>query len=159
MDALIDKLFLQSQANAIRKLWEDVDSRLLIQKEIGKKLLDHADIISDLPLTQLMFITSLSNFADSEQECYNIASIIHWGIHKIDLMPKVTEHKGQELAYRCLICLSLFKGYMIMRCEHYGYPSPSFYRNAGIGSFKQIGMADIGDHFNQWESFIGEVFV
>jgi len=40
MSDLIDKIFPESQAKAIKKLWEDQSCRLLIQKEIGKKLLE-----------------------------------------------------------------------------------------------------------------------
>ena len=37
MATLIDKLFSGSQADAIRSLWEDKNSRLFIEQEIGKK--------------------------------------------------------------------------------------------------------------------------
>jgi hypothetical protein len=159
MGSLINKLFDESQTNAIQKLWDDKDSRFLVQKEIGKKLLDNKEIIDELPLTQVMFIVSLSNFADSETECYSVAEIIYWGLHRIDIMPRITEHNGKDLAYRCLISLGFFKKGLIKRWERHAAPSPSFYRQVGIQSFENIGMRDIGNHFYQWENFMGEFFI
>ena len=98
MPALIDKLFSESQAVAIRKLWEDKGSRLLIEKEIGKVLLNNDTIIEIMPLTQLMFISSLSPFADSVEECYDVAEIIFWGIHQTDILLFVRKYNGRELA-------------------------------------------------------------
>jgi len=160
MSALIDKLFSESQADAIRQLWEDKSSRLLIQQEIGKALIEHEGLILELPLTQLMLMTSLSPFADSDTECCNVASIIYWGISRTDIIPYVTDQQTQrELAYKCLISLGIFKGVIIKRWERRGAPSPDFYRRIGISSFEQIGMRDISDHFCQWEGFMSEFFV
>ena len=160
MSALIDKLFPQDKANAIRKLWEDKSSRLLLEREIGKCLVEHEGIIEELPLTQLMLITSLSPFASSARECYDVAEIIYWGIKQEDILPRVTEHfDSKELAYRCLISLGLFKKVIISKCERYGAPSPKFYRGIGVTSFKRIGKENISSHFVQWESFMSEFFV
>lgn len=159
MRALIDKLFSKDPADAIRKLWEDENSRLLIQKEIGKELLNNDSIIDDLSLVQLMLITSLSHFAESEDECHDVASIIYWGFNKPDILPLITEHEGKELAYRCLISLGFYSEALHKRCQRYAAPSPSFYRAVGISSFKQIGKDNIGLHFYQWENFISEMFI
>jgi len=158
MTALIDKLFVKSQTDAIRKLWEDTSSRTLIQQEIGKKLIDHEEIIAELPLTQIMFIVSLSPFADSEDECNNVAEIIYWGFQQPNIIPMITEHKGKELAYRCLVSLGFFKHHLIRRTERRGAPSITFYRQIGINCFNQLGRKDIGNHFAKWENFIGEFF-
>lgn len=160
MAALIDKLFPEAEANAIRKLWEDKNSRLLIQQEIGKTLISQENIIEELPLTQIMFITSLSPFASSEKECYNVASIIYWGISKDNILPYITDQQEtKELAYKCFISLGMFKQALVRRWERHGAPSPRFYREVGIKSFRLIGMHDIGDHFMQWESFMSEMFI
>lgn len=158
MSTLIDSLFPKSKADAIRSLWLDVECRPLIQKEIAKELLNDHTVI-ELPLTQIMFISSLSTFADSEKECYDVAEIIYWGITKTDVFPLISEHKGKELAYRCLISLSLFKEALNKKYERHGAPSPDFYRKVGISSFEQIEMKEISHHFRQWEGFIGEFFV
>ena len=138
MAALIDRLFIKSQADAIRTLWEDTSSRSLIKREIAKTLLDSEQIIEEAPLTQLMFIVSLSPFADSENECTHVAEIIYWGIHRTDIIPMVTEHNGKDLAYRCLICLGMFRPAMYRRYKYHGAPSPDFYRRVGEKSFEQM---------------------
>lgn len=158
MSALINKLFSQSQSDAIRSLWEDKDSRFLTEKEIAKKIIEHQEIIDEMPLAQLMFIASSSTFASSEVECHDVASIIYWGMRRVDVLPLITEHKDKDLAYRCLISLGFFRKAMERRCNQYGAPSPCFYRKIGICSFNKIGMEDIGNHFCQWEGFIGEMF-
>lgn len=160
MGTLIDQLFPQDQADAIRKLWEDKSSRLSLEQEIGKRLVSNDGIIDELPLSQLMLITSLSPFADSSDECHDVAEIIYWGINKKDVLPKIAEYLDtRELAYRCLVSLSFFKVALIARWKRHAAPSPDFYRRVGISSFNAIGMKDIGNHFYQWESFMGEFFV
>ena len=156
--ALIDNLFPEKQANAIKKIWEDKESQFLLEKQIGKKLLDSNEILDDLPLTQLMLIASLSPFASNKSECHNVASIMFWGIHTIDILPLVTEHQGKQLAYRCLISLSLFKKALIKKWQRYGAPSPDFYRRVGTKTFKQIRCPYISQHFYQWECFLCEMF-
>jgi len=83
MSALIDKLFTKSQADAIRQLWEDKSSRLFIEQEIGKEILNSPDVIKELPLAQLMFIASMSPFASSSDECYTIAEIVYYSRNSI----------------------------------------------------------------------------
>ena len=159
MATLIDSLFQDKDADGIRKLWEDKSSHLMLEQEIGKKLIELDIIIDELPLTQLMFISTLSPFASSKKECYAVAEIIYWGIQKEDILPLVTEHQGRSLAYRCLVSLGFFKPALIKRHKRYGAPSLSFYREVGIKSFSHIGMEDIGSHFKQWEHFLNEFFV
>jgi hypothetical protein len=160
MASLIDKLFPESQVNAIKDLWKDKSSQLLLRQEIGKALINYEDILIDLPLSQLMFITSLSNFANSDTECHDVAAIIYWGINRNDILPYVTEQQEcKELAYKCLISLGMFKAVLVKRWERSGAPSPNFYRGVGIKSFEIIGMNDISCHFYQWENFISEFFI
>ena len=159
MAALIDSLFSKNQADAIRKLWEDQNSRLLLEQEIGKKLISDETVLDKLPFTQLMLITSLSPFSNSEEESCIVASIIYWGIKERDILPMIAEHHGKELAYRCLISLGMFKRALTIRWKRHAAPAPVFYREVGIRSFSQIGMEDISCHFKQWESFINEFFV
>ena len=81
MTPLVDKLFSKSDADAIRKLWQDNSSRLLLMQEVGKKIADSDQIINELPLTQLTFMVSLSPFAESDEERNNVATIIYWGVN------------------------------------------------------------------------------
>jgi hypothetical protein len=158
MGALIDKLFTPSESKAIKKLWEDKSARLLIQKEIGKQLLSKDTVVLDLPLSQIIFLTSLSSFASSERECYDVAEVVYWGINHNDILPMITQHRDKDLAYRCLISLGFFKSYIGERCKRYGSPSPEFYREVGIQSFHNIGEDDICEHFYRWECFLSEFF-
>ena len=164
MGSLIDKLFSEAQVQAIEKLWGDESTRLIIQQEIGKKLLVSDQIINELPLSQLMFITTLSPFASSEEECHKIASIIYWGIREKDILPSYSEHiqlKNQYANYanRCLISLSLFRNVLNQKCKRYGAPCPNFYRKTGISAYSRAGLTIISDHFKQWEHFLGEMFL
>jgi hypothetical protein len=159
MSALIDKLFTASQSDAIRKLCEDKSSMPLIEQAIGQKLMGCDEVIDDLPLAQLMFLTSLSPFASSPNECHDIAEIIFWGIKQENIIPSIVMHRDRELAYRCLISLGLFKKTLMQKCNRHGAPSPDFYRNVGISSFRYIGKIEISNHFYKWELFLSEMFV
>lgn len=159
MPAFIEQLFSKKDVQLIRSLWEDQSVRSLLQKEIGKKLIDQNKIVSGPPLTQIMLVVSLSPFAESDKECNDISCIIFWGIDKADIFPLITEHKNKELAYRCLLSTSLFKEHMDKKWKYHGAPSTDFYRKVGIQTFKNIGMEDIGNHFDQWGSFINEMFI
>lgn len=75
MSALLNKLFSESQVNSILNLLEDKSSRLLVQKEIGKQLISHDDIIEELPFEQCLSIVSISPFATSELECSEVAAM------------------------------------------------------------------------------------
>ena len=159
MIKLASKLFSGPQIESIIKLWQDQNSHLLIEKEIGKRLLESDEIIGESSFNQLLVITSLSPFASSDDERQSVAHIIYWGIHRGDILPLCTEHQGKELAYRCLVSLGFFKRALIERCKRHGAPSPDFYRDLGIGAFNRAKMIDIGNHFYKWENFISEVFV
>ena len=149
MDTLVDKLFQKKQANAIRKLWDDKSSRPLLRQEIGKQLIATDTVIDKVPLAQLMLIMSLSSFSDSPEECSTVAAIVYLGIKRNDILPMVSEHRGKELAFRCLISLGFFKTALIRRWKRHAAPSPGFYRDVGIKSFGQIGMDYVSSHFRQ----------
>lgn len=159
MSTLIDRIFNATKAEAIRKLWEDQSSRNELTKQIGMQLLKNSDFIDDMPATQIIFITSLAHFASNQQECYDVAEIIMWGLKKNDILPSIIDHHEKELAYRCLLSLGFFKNMLIKKCNRYGAPSPDFYRRIGTAAFLYIGKKDIGKHFHQWEHFLEEFFI
>ena len=158
MKELVEKLFT-NKAEHIQKLLEDKDSSFLVEREIAKELMSQNEFTPENPWSQIRVIISLSPFASSKEECYDITDIIIWGVEKDDIIPMITEHSGYELAKRCLISISFFEKYMIRRCERYGAPSPNFYRQVGQTCFKQIGKTEIGSHFNKWTLFLQELFV
>lgn len=158
MRDLLKQLFSESETQAILSLCSEPDQTLLSQA-IGKKILDSPEIIDTMPLQQLMFITSLSPFADDLNECHAVARILFWGIKRIEILPMRSEQPDQEFAYKCLISLSLYKQALIRRKERYGSPDPGFYRAEGRKSFLRIGMTEIGYHFPKWELFLNEMMV
>ena len=158
MNTLIDRLFPEDKAVYVKRLLEDDSSRFLLEKEIAKMLLRDEDVVGVEPLAQIVVTVSMSTFASSKEECYDVAFILYWGIDKTDILPMITQHHGKELAYRCLISRSLFADRLEERRKRHGAPSGDFYKQMGIMSFNQIGMPDIGAHFDKWEGFIGEVF-
>lgn len=159
MIGLVNSLFSSTQIESIIKLWQDKNSRLLIEKEIGKHLLESDEILTESSFDQILVITSLSPFASSDDERQSVAHIIYWGIKRGDMLPLCTEHQGKELAYRCLISLGFFKRALIERHKRHGAPSPDFYREVGIEAFNRARMVEIGNHFYKWESFINDIFV
>lgn len=158
MSALIEKLFTEEQVGGIRKLWDDKNCRLLIEQQIGIKLLENQEIIQDSPWVQILCITSLASFASDDQECIMVANILSWGMTKTEILPLVSEHKGKDLAYRCLISLSFHTKAIERRHQRRGAPSPDFYRHVGQQSFHQLNMPEIEAHFNKWTAFLPEMF-
>ena len=159
MEKLINELFERKDSIIINDLIRDKNIEKLMVKEIGKKLLDNDNIILESPINQLILMVANSTFADSEEECCTIVSIIQWGIRTTDIIPMASEHRGRDLAYRCLLSLGFLQKYMYYRYKIRAYPHPSFYRNIGSQSFKNIGMTEISNHFDKWENFISEFFV
>jgi hypothetical protein len=158
MDELINRIFSESKAKAIKKLKKDEDCKNILNKQIAKEFNKNSDFIAENPVSQLTLIISNPPFATSEHECFEITEIVVWGLAKTDILPSIVEHEGQELAYRCLLSLSCFKDKMEKKWKYHGAPNPDFYREAGITSFHQIGSYEISEHFYQWEDFIGELF-
>ena len=158
MSSLLNKIFNQSQTEAIQQLWEDKSSRKQLERQIGIELLRSEDVIDALPVTQIMLLTSLSSFASSSQECYDVGEIIIWGIKKEDILPSIVLHRQEDLAYRCLLSLGFFKKELIRKWNRHSAPSPDFYRKVGVRAFSSVGKNDIGSHFYQWEVFMSELF-
>jgi len=135
MRALIDRIFNQKQSDAIRKLWSDEGCQNLIERQIAIGLLENQEVIDEMPLTQLMLLTSLADFSSCPQECYDVAEIIIWGIKEKDILPSIVNHRGKDLAYRCLLSLGFHRKALVKKWDRYGAPSPDFYRKIGISTF------------------------
>jgi len=155
---LVQKLF-NNRAEVIKKLLEEKDSKFLIEQVVAKELMNKDEFTIENPWSQIRVIVSLSPFASSKEECYEVTDIIIWGAQEKDVLPMITEHQGYELAKRCLISTSFFEKRMESRCERYGAPSPAFYRQIGRSCFKQAGQPEIGSHFDKWTLFLQELFI
>lgn len=157
MEDLLHEFFPELDKLSLNTLVKDESSRILLYKEAAKVLMDRG--ITKHPREQLMLITSLSPFATTEEECVEVAGIIYWGICVTDIRPYISEHYGKEFAYRSLIVLSFFKKMMINKYERRAAPPVHYIRNRGISIFKDLGMNDIAEHFEQWEAFLNEHMV
>jgi len=108
----LDSLF-PDKVESIQCLYEDNDCRHLVQKEIGKKLMDCEVPIGIPSFNQIVCIISVSPFATSETECVDVASAVIWSLNKTDILPLVSKYsEGKcnqlELANSCLISLAFF---------------------------------------------------
>ena len=150
--------------NAVKSIFGDAAWGLLIDKscsvqmrgKIGYSVAGSDDIISDMPMEQLMMIMSAARFASNDDECVSVAKMIYWLINKPDALPMVHCHYGFDLAARCLISISLFRKAIEWRTRLRGSPPVTFYREVGIRTSNDIGMPEIATHFDNWSGFIGE---
>jgi hypothetical protein len=139
--------------------WElllDDTAAPMMRKRIGYAVGGSDEIITTMAFDQLKLIMSASCFADSDEECVNVARLILYMADKPDVFPLVSEHKGIDLAARCFVSLSLFRRAMVERSRRRAYPSPRFYRQVGIGALEKIDMASVSSHFDNWAGFVGE---
>ena len=132
---------------ALIKLLLDEDTRLKILKSMGNRLLKNSNIFLEDCLGQLTLITSIAPFAESQEECIDIAQTIKWGLKQKNILPLISEHKGKDLANRCLISLSFFYKAIKARTNHHGYPNHNFYRKIGIQTYLDIGEYNLSNHF------------
>lgn len=154
MDSLLGKIFSKSQVAPGIQLLNSEETRSMMIREIGNKLIESPLILPD-PMDQLLAITSLADFAE-EDECLQMVGIIYRHMGDIDVLPAISKHQGKELAERCLLGLSFFQQEMQRRNLRHGAPSPEYYRKVGQYGFKSIGLIEISDHFENWEVFLSE---
>jgi hypothetical protein len=127
-----------------------------MRSQIGYGVAGGDEIITDMPFEQLMLIMSSARFASSDQECADVARLVHHIIGRPNVLPLVSIHSGMELASRCLVSLALFRTAMAARTKHHACPPPSYYRQAGIRTLTNIEMKGVSAHFDSWSGFIGE---
>ena len=125
---------------------------VIVQQTMARSLMGNQPIFVS-PINQVMVIFSQAQFADTEEECVDVALILC--VPPFDVFPEITEHQGWGLATRCLIGLSIFYKGMEAR-QRRGYPAPHFYRQVGKSTFQRCGKPELSSHFENWERFIGE---
>jgi hypothetical protein len=148
----------QEKRCAIEGLLSDEETRRPVISQLGRKMLSEGKILETDSVTQLFVFVSQADFANSEEECVNIAEIIHSYLRVNDIFPLVSKHRGKDLASRCLISLSLFYDGMRRNYQVHAAPKPEFYEVVGIKTFQEVGMNDISDNFVKWKYFLGEFF-
>lgn len=155
---LIEELYSGKEKEALLSLSEDRTIRSQVARQINKKLTDKG-IVLNFSDEQLMIILSQAEFANSDDECAYVAGVVKRYLKTAEVLPFTIEHKGYDLASRCLISLSFFYRALEKRWKYHSAPEPNFYREVGKKTFWDIGRQDVSDNFEKWENFMQENFV
>lgn len=159
--SLIEQLYDEKSVELIRSLYkDDPDSRDKLYSAFADKILEKSDkilISSGLDIISLLCMTA--NFADSKEECQQVAVIVYKGLKYENPLPYIMEDKGFLLAEKTLVALSFFGLAMERRTKYHGAPSPIFYRNASKMLFETNGYPNIAEHHEKWETFLKEMFL
>lgn len=162
MKSLVDQLYDIKNSEALKYIYEtDPSSRISIKEAIGSKLITDKDkIIVSNAIDALFLICLAAKFADSEDECNRIA-ITLYQYHDVSNqpLPCLLTDAGLKFANKTLIALSLYPQAVERRWKYHGAPKPTFYRKMSKTIFISQGQKDVAAHHEQWEGFLGEVFV
>lgn len=159
---LIEELYDKKDCSTIKDLFlEDTSSRISLREAIGNKIILEKDkILTTNPLDILCLICLTAKFAASEDECHRVAITIYQFLNKPkNFLPSLIDDVGLEFASKTLMCLSFRVKAMEKRWKFHGAPSPSYYREVSKTVFINHGQKDIATHHEQWEGFLGELFV
>ena len=162
MPILIEELYTAKECETIRDFYKKDESiRSALKEAIGAKIVIEKDkFLTSKPLDVICLICLTSKFAASDDECHRIAITIYQYLDKPNnLLPYVSEDEGLSFANKTLISLSFCAKALEARWKKHGAPSPDYYRKTSKSVFAQHGQKDIAAHHEQWEGFIGELFV
>ena len=137
-------------------LLQDESTAPAMRKVIGYGIVGSDEILTTMAFDQLKLAMSASCFADSDEECVDVARLVNHLINKRDVLPLVSFHHGIDLAARCLVGLALFRKAMLERTRRRTYPPPDFYRQVGMNVLVEIEMAPVARHFDNWTGLVGE---
>ena len=164
MSTLIEELYTKSECEHIKKLFlEDTSIRDHIKKAIGSKIVLEKDnkilVSNSLDIIYLVCLTS--EFASSDDECHRIAITIHQFLRLTNepILPYIHIDQGMVFACKTLLALSFWSKALERRWKYHGAPSPKYYRQISKHIFNTHGQKDISVHHEQWEGFLGELFV
>lgn len=162
MSILIEELYTSKECETIRDFYKKDESvRSALKEAIGTKIILEKDkFLTSKPLDIICLICLTSKFAASDDECHRVAITIYQYFDKPkNPLPYISSDQGLEFANKTLIALSFFAKALEARWKRHGAPSPKYYRNASKLVFLHHGQKDIAAHHEQWEGFIGELFV
>jgi hypothetical protein len=160
--ALIEELYGEKECKTIKELFlEDPSSRLSLREAIGNKIVLEKDkILTTNALDIICLLCLTAKFASSEDECHRVAITIYQFFDKPkDVIPSLIDDEGLEFASKTLMALSFRVKAMENRWKYHGAPSPSFYRQVSKTVFSNHEQKDIAAHHEQWEGFLGELFI
>ena len=161
MSILIEELYSDKECEIIKEFFQEDSLKKTILNAIGTKIVIEKDkILTSKPLDILYLICLTSKFASSDEECHAIAITVYQYFDKPKfILPLLTEDHGLVFASKTLIALSFHSKAMEHRWKHHGAPAPAFYRRISKATFQSAGQTNIANHHEQWESFLGEMFV
>lgn len=159
--SLIEKLYDKDSVKRIREMYlDDSESRDTLYEVLAIRIMEKDDIFLDTkPLDILTLLCMTAKFADNKEECQNVAVIIYNRMRDIDPLPYVLDDRGILLAEKTLMALSFYRSAMEYRWKYKGAPSIEFYRNYSKRMFYTHGHLGLAEHHEQWEGFLGEIFV
>ena len=160
MTSLIEKLYSDRAVELIRDLYyDDVDAKESFYKAFGSKILEKQDVfLNTKPLDILMLICNTARFANSIEECHNVAVIVFRRMYEPKPLPYILDDRGLDLAEKSFISLSFFYSALEKRWKK-GAPSPAFYRECSKKIFAANNLEDIAENHEHWESFFSERFI
>ncbi len=140
---------------AIAKLWEDKASHSALLKSIYNEMMDSARIMNLPASDQFLVLFSQADFAKSDDERVYVAGIFRKRLCDLDILPRITKHKGVQLAEKGLVSLSFFNEYLESR---YGKPAVRFYRGQSVSRFEGAGRFDVAQNFEAWTEYARNLF-
>ena len=162
MKSLLEELYTPNECKIIQDFFTKEETlKQTIVNAVGTKLILEKDkILISNPLDILYVICLHAEFATSEDECLRVAPTIYQHFGKTQKpLPMLTEDFGLAFANKTLIALSFFANALEHRWKYHAAPMPSFYRKISKNIFDINGQPDIASHHEQWEGFLGEMFV
>jgi hypothetical protein len=159
--SLIEQLYDDGSVELIRAIYsEDLSSRQMLFRAFGQKIIEKQEtFLIAKPLDLLTLICMTASFADSPEECQDVAVIFFKRLNDFNPLPYISEDAGILLAEKTLVSLSLYSKAMEKRWKYKGAPSPNFYREASKLIFKKNEKDSIAKNHEKWESFFCEIFV
>jgi len=166
----LEPLFSGAEIEAVMGLWEDHESRYSIMRSLGQRLLASNEILGS-PHEQIKILVSQARFADSEEECMYVASIIWSHMRDMDILPKLestlqdidaprqkNESALRTFAERGFVSIGILGSAMDYRYKRRGMPSKSYYEMNVKRAFLVLGEKSISEHVEPWTALMGEFF-
>ena len=162
MTTLIEELYTPQECIIIKEFFnQEDDLKSVIVEAIGTKIILEKDkILLSKPLDIIYMVCLTAKFASSEEECHRVAITVfqHFNKPKMSL-PMISEDFGLIFATKTLIALSFHLKALEHRWKYKGAPTPEYYRKISKATFEIHGQQDIAAHHEQWEGFLGELFI
>lgn len=162
MKSLIEELYTPQECRIIQEFFSEEDEiKETIMQAIGSKIIIEKDkILISKPIDILFIVCLQAKFASSEEECNRVALSVYQYFNKPQkILPMLSEDFGLIFATKAFIALSFHPQALEHRWKYKGAPTPAFYRKISKAIFEAHGQKDIAGHHEQWETFLGEMFV